>query len=476
MSLSMKTQVAAAIEDLEGVAETLTAADLTEVFHTPLPRATARFGKVDRPIAVGNLTRQAPVRGGTDDFALSLTMELAGPKDGNPATEPQWSRYLRACGMRRVAAKVAAIAATFTTGDKLEHNWVFEADSTGAQGRVLGSWYEGEDLMVIYEPVPFSGAIGGGDSSISVTIDSVVVAQVNLTSPGTLSDAQVWEPYDDRVSQISVGAVTDGPINIGDELLGATSGARARAANQVGAPGGTLKLFTQPGSAAFQNGESISVVGGTAVTSASSTQAQVDTPSLTMDNGHDHTRIRGKGVRGSWNLTIRPNEQALLNFEMQGAALAVGDQALFDWPGLQQAVGPTVKGSELTLDGSHVPVWDSVEVRSGNSLVPRPNQGDSTGVNAVRITDRNHTTTFGAELVREAIYPTFTRARDKAAVRLKHVIGSVPGNTFEIRQRALHFDDAQIEDASSLLNRSVTAEARAGDDGSGNDETIIILR
>lgn len=468
MPLAMKTQVAAKLETIEGTAVTLSASDLVDVFLSPTPVGQMRYGKVERPIATGSLTKQRPLGGAQEARFPAIAVELSGPLNGSAASAPAWSKLMRACGMRVISAKKHAIDPAFTVGTVFNHNDVFTADVSGAQGRILGAYYDDEDSFIVYEVI--------GSTAISASDTAIVVsggASADLVSPGTIASAQVWEPYDTRVSVVTTGAITNPPFNVGDEILGGTSGARGRITQAASAS--PLYFELADGSVPFVSGETVSEVGGTTSAVAGSNQFQTHTPSITLATLHEAVRLKGKGVRGTWSLIVRPDGQPLLVFEFAGAAMDAEDAGLLISTGINSAVGPTVKGSVLTIDGVYAPVWDSIEFRGNNTLFVRPNQSDSTGLKSCRITDRNHQTVLGVELVREAIYPTFARTKSKAPVRLKWKADGGTANTFEVRQPAVSFDDTQLEDGSGLWNMAITADARAGGAGAGGDETVLIM-
>lgn len=478
MVLTAKTQVAVATEAIEGVAATPTAGSLIEVLRDPFPSPDARAATIKRLLATGSLT---PVQGlaGLRDGQVSLRAELAGPVDGDPTTSVPWAPLAKACGYRQLFVKKHALAASWSSGSVLSHGTVFTADSTGAQGRVIGDYYEGDPFFV-YEPIG-STAIGGGDS----TVDASGVS-ATLSSPGTIADAQAFEPIDDPVSQIAIDSVTSGPINPGDELLGGTSGARARCANRVAVNDGDSPLEfvlynTGAVDVSFVAGETISVVGGSASAAASAgvQQRQLHLPSVTiwtLLSGRIH---RFAGARGNLILDINNADRGLFTFEMLGKNLGPLDQSNFTWPGPKAAIPPTAKGGLLRLDEDYQPLYGQVRYATNNRLTNRqsPSDSSSTGYKSVAIVEREHTTTFDKEAVRESVYPYLQAHYDKSTFRLRQIIGAIAGgsgNTFLIMQRNLQIDTHAHSDREGILGSDLTCMAVAGTDYVGNDETIII--
>lgn len=477
MSLSAKSQAAVAIEDLEGTAETLTSADLLEVLADPFPNVKVNHETIERRIATGNFSPLPMVKSARAG-QVSLQMELAGDKGGNPQTQPLFSALLKACGMNRVICKRHAIAASWNTGSIVQIGAVFTADVSGAQGRFVADFYEGDDLVIQYQKVGATD-IGGTDTTITGTNPDGSSFDVPLSSPGTLTNAQAWTPDDLMTSSVTVDSVSSGPINFGDELLGGTSGARGRCANVDGLnTGGKLTYEKYIGSPAFVAGETLSVVGGsaTADVNAGATETQDKTPSVTVWTLHQGLIKRVKGARGNWSLRAASKDRGIFTFELQGAALDPLDQGNFGFPGLLNATPPSQIGSLLKFDGAYTPLYRGLEWRSNNQLSPREDPNEATGYKSIWITNRGHEVTIDPETVRAAIYDQYAKYLDQTTVRLLWRIGSGAGdgNTFEVRNRAVQISDLAEADRDGILASNWTLKATTGDLPQGNNETVLL--
>lgn len=478
MPLSERHQVLVKVEAVEGTPETPTASDLVEILNDPAPTMDGRSDSIERRIATGSMTRVSPLAGNRPG-SIQLRAELAGPVDGNPATPLPWGPLAAACGFRHITSncKKHAMAASWASGTVLEHGSVFTADVTGAQGIVIGDWHQGEEFFV-YE-VFSNPPIGASDTEISVAGGPTVT----LASPGTLANCQALVPDDIPSSSITVDAITSGPISFGDELLGGTSGARGYCVNPqpLNTAGKLFYVLYRAGTVqpVFENGETISVVNGSATTTALASPTQRSIPSLTIWNPLDGTIERLKGARGNLSLAVQGGDRGILTFDMQGANLGPIDQANFTWPGPRAALPPTSKTGLFEIDGTFYPLYGTITYAAQNTLRTRtsPTEPSGTGILSAEITGRSHQTTFDTEAVREVIYPWLGNHYTKTPFRLSHRIGAAAGgvgNTFLIRQRRLVADEKSHGDDSGARMTSLTCGAVAGADQVGRDETIII--
>lgn len=475
--LVTKSQVAGALEGAEGLERVLDETNVHEVVNRDFPSAAVNAPTVERKLASGSAGTKPGLVGGRDG-SLQLLMEMAPPV--TPGAEPFWSRYLRCSGMNYAQTKKQAIAGSWTSGTVIPHGATFFTDVTFARGLVVGTYYEGEDLFVRYEPRPqaSSTAVGASDTKMTFSLHGQTVAVVPLSSPGVLTSGQAWHPTAQALSQILLASATS-TINLGDELLGATSGARARCANDSGVDGAfLLRLDMYNGSPVFVAGETINVVGGgvSAVVAAGVTQTQRAVPTLTVHTLNDGRRSKLKGVRGSWSLLLPNMEQGIFTFDLKGVPLQPDDDLMFDFTN-RLGPPPRITGSSFLIDGTFAPSYSQVQINSNTVVNMREDPSDVSlsGYLAAEVTDYAHDLTIDPEAVQEAIYPWWAKQFDKTSMRTKHVIGSGVGTTFEIRQDHLQLESLAHSERNERLTKAATLKATSGDDLVGGGETCLFL-
>lgn len=177
-------QVAGKIETVEGTAESLTATDAKVKAYNPriefspdmFPRNWARntYSKV------GKLTGKRP---GSYPFGV----ELKG--SGTATTEPEWSKYLKACGVKISALRSITIGAV--SNGPFQHRELITGTNSGATGYVIMATANGTTTLyyVAVGTVNFESAetITGGTSGATATTGSTSSAV-----------GKVWEPLTDQ--------------------------------------------------------------------------------------------------------------------------------------------------------------------------------------------------------------------------------------------------------------------------------------
>ncbi len=137
--LKRKTQVALALEAIEGTAETLTDADATMLVYDP--DFSTDFSRFERDPARDTLSKLASVMG-RKLASISWRTELKG--SGDVTVSPSWGRALRACGFEEASVSSVAIGAVtggpFVAGEKI-------TTPGGFEGFVQGSVADGDALL-----------------------------------------------------------------------------------------------------------------------------------------------------------------------------------------------------------------------------------------------------------------------------------------------------------------------------------------
>lgn len=475
---------AAAIEPMEGVAVSLTDADLLPAVRAEFvaPRYSRRG--VRRRLRTGR-PGYKPNIGGGGEASLDVVMELANHEAGNIAVvEPAFSRLLQACGMRHVQGHRTTISDSWTSGTQASHGATFTS-TTGKVGRILATVREGEDTHLVYETGPGVAPLSSADLELTVVRGSVTEAVIARTG-GTNTDAHAWSPWHIPVSSIEVDAVSGGTISHGEQLTGAASGAVGFARNQdaLAVPYGTraMEYSLADPTLAFLAGEAVTASGGASATvDAGASQTQVHLPSLTVGAFLDGQYLALRGARGSWGLTHTSPGSAELVFKLRGVPVDPED-AEARWSGLpwdgQRAGAPaTTQGQTFTLDGEYAPRWTSLEYESRSAVEMRHDPYDDQAYLSAVLSDWDYQMRLDPEAQAEAVWATWAKQRDQTPVRARHVIGPHDGADFWFETRV---ENAQLADIDQRPRRGRAANhitASIGSDATlhGGGELVLLL-
>jgi hypothetical protein len=152
--LVRKRQLAAKIESVEGVAETLAAIDAGILVNFS-PKANYDPQMYQRDPVRASLTKMGKLAG-KRSAGIDFSIELKG--SGSLSQEPEWADLVRACGFAVTALKKIAIGAI--TDGPYQHGETVTGDGSGATGRVVISTYTGASVLYI---VPVTGTLQSGD-------------------------------------------------------------------------------------------------------------------------------------------------------------------------------------------------------------------------------------------------------------------------------------------------------------------------
>lgn len=188
--LSRRRVIAAAIEDEEGTAEAITAADGGILVIGP--KIDFDFGMNDREVVVDSLSKMQPVPGKTSG-KLPFRVELKGPGVAYSASvKPALGKYLRACGFAETVVTTAGVeTVTYdpaSTGIPCLTMWSYEdgviKKLKGCRGNVKFSGKNGEICFADFE---FTGVYDGVvDGDIIAPTYEATVPPVLLSSAFTI--------------------------------------------------------------------------------------------------------------------------------------------------------------------------------------------------------------------------------------------------------------------------------------------------
>jgi len=445
MGLSRKTQIAIAAEAIEGVAATITSANLVPVMADPAPSFTPNNELLRRNLATGSLSPtqgRNTFRSGT----ISFTMELAGPADGLPATVGAYALALEACGLARRGVTVIG-GATMTTSNGMIPPGATYLQTT-ATGRSFQRHFDGDSYLFVDEDT-YTPAAAAGDVALVFTAG----ASTTTTTPssGTYTFGWGFEPASTKVSGMNCTVITGGSqaLAVNDIIVGDTSGARARvteAIDNADLPA-TIKyeLFAQSGNFVAETFTATGTVGGATGGTLTGTENQYDIKSCTIEGRFDGVLVKIKGARGNVVFRGEAGGQMFLDFEFTGIGVQPSDGALFanpTAPALPAILVNTVLSLETDATGdigtTLTPKWSSFSFDLGNSveLPVCPDAVAGYGP-AAEITGREPSASLDPQATREAIYPFLNQDWDKSDYRLTLQTGTyVPatptGNAFRI--------------------------------------------
>lgn len=467
--------LAADHENTEGVAATLTATNLVEVVAEQFPNPRFTRSGVERRLATGAPGRKPNIPGGHEG-SIQVVMELCGPSTGNVFTQPPWSRFARSCGYHYELGKKQAVAASWTSGTQVSHGATFVADTTGATGRIIGTYQEGIDTFLVYCPI--SGTVDGTDTDLTVTYNGSTEAEVTMSSPGTLADVAAWYPGMTPISQKGITAVGSGPINYGDQLVGATSGTKAVCRNLDGVNGAaTLKFSLHDPADVFGNAETINVTGGSATaTTGSGDQQQTDFPTMTIGAFVDTQLRQLHGCRGTASLLLQNLRHGLWTFDMTGIPDDPTDTDILTWGGAKGAAPLKVQGNTFTLDNTISPRWNQVQYAFQNSISLREDPNQASGYRSAIFDDWDPQLTLDPEARAIAIWDDWAKQKDQTTFYSRQVIGPDAGGlTIEIRCPHAQLNDIDQSDRSGRVVNSYTANLVSGTSYNGADELVILM-
>jgi len=168
--LMKKTQFAGKIEASEGVAESLAAADAKVLAY--LEDISLDYQFFERNPSFSSLTKMGS-RIGTKPCTLPAKVELKG--SGTATTDPEWVKYIKACGTRVNTLKTITIGAI--TGGPFQHGETITGGTSGATGRVIVTTLTGTTTLYF---VVLSGTFQNGETLTGGT--SAATATTGSTS------------------------------------------------------------------------------------------------------------------------------------------------------------------------------------------------------------------------------------------------------------------------------------------------------
>jgi hypothetical protein len=170
-----KRQLAAKIESVEGVAETLLAAD-AGIMVKFSPKASYDPQMYQRDPVRASLTKMGKLAG-KRSAGLDFSIELKG--SGSISVEPEWMSLVRACGFQSNALKKISIGAI--SGGPYLHGEVVTGGTSEATGRVVIKTTTGTTTLYY---VALTGTVESGDTLTGSISGATATASSDPASAG----------------------------------------------------------------------------------------------------------------------------------------------------------------------------------------------------------------------------------------------------------------------------------------------------
>lgn len=333
MPFTRRHQVYAVKENAEGVYQAPSASGLRLV-HAPT--VTPERVSHERNMVAESLSME-PSEIGRQLLNWNFEVDF-GPAGtvGSPVVPviPLWALFLKSCGMQERRIKSLKIAGTTPTiTNTITHGTEIVDGTTGARGRVIGTYSGILHTKVFYEPMDGVGAaaanllhFGAGNtvSSVEVPAGSFVTDAADLEK----DEGYLYKPSDHIVWEATTtgawGTRVPQPL---ESFLGVTSGAWGMLVRPVDSLAGVTVIRYEPQFGAFV----AEVIATNIAPPATNTLAGVGAPqsnyTLSLASIIDNHLFSARGVRGNWKLDAKSGEPMRLAFEMKGI-----EQGILDLP------------------------------------------------------------------------------------------------------------------------------------------------
>ncbi len=281
------------------------------------------------------------------------------------------------------------------------------------------------------------------------------------------------------VETAPIGAVTGGPIEAGELLSFAGSGATGRAVGDTDT-GGTLRYVVLTGTPANAD----VVTGGTSGASCTISGAPVlaqgfeylpassSVPSATVGafiDGIKHTLI---GARGNVTIDVNAGEPAFLNFTFTGVYLETTDVALLTGTSYDATVPPVFLDVGFVL-GAFSPCFVAMGIDLANTLELRRCANAEHGAVSTLITGRSPSATIDPELDLVANYDFFGNLRAGTEGRFACEFGDTAGNIVSLASPKVQIDQIGDGDRNGLAVGNLTLNLVTSTVDAGDDEFQI---
>lgn len=329
---------------------------------------------------------------------------------------------------------------------------------------------------------------GGAYKSLIGKVPANISGQIQIRGSGVATTDPDWIKYlkccgfaSALLKSINIGAITAGPFQHDEVIVGGTSAAQGRVVfNTV--TGASKVYYTAIGTAVFQSGEVLTgaTSGATATTSSTpASQGRAYKPTLTSVSSlsaglnQDGYFERIRGARGNAKISIASGGPGLIDFNFQGVDGGQTDASFIEGVTYEETAVPVFKDAVIALD-SYEPMLSSIEFDLGNKLSLRDDPTDSKSLLSAALTGRLVTGTLVVEMVLAAAYDFRAKLHAATEFVLDVTLGTVLGNKFRFYMPKAQFTDFDKSEKDGMLTLSLPFQANASMD-KDNDLVIVQL-
>lgn len=448
-------------EDVENTPETLVAADVLAlgIFDPSLTYEVPQFDRTPAAPTLSKLTSVSGTKLGTATFDTDIK------GSGAVNTRPPVGELLEACGFREHRRHVITV------------NTVV---GTPVYGRVYTGGTSGARLIFLKQNTATAFAIAPLDATAFTDTETFTDGQGNTFNidgagqPGTQAGF-AYVPLSTTSRVAPIGAITGGPFVSGEAFTAAPSGATG-IINATYATGVTNIYYSlDSGSANVASGDTItgSISGATATTSAAGSCA-LPTQAVTLESREDGIVKRIKGARGKVTFNFNAvGEPARGAYEIQGSsAIDPFDGPLFPNPD-DPVNPPKFLGVTLTF-GTYTPRLSSMSIVVDNTLSPRLDATDNSGIIGVLISDRAFTGSTDPEMEIVTTENFHGDWFNDVVKNFNLVLGSVAGNIVEFFAPRMQYTSIGDDDRDGIALAGTEFQFVQGPNG-GDDDFLIMF-
>ena len=374
---------------------------------------------------------------------------------------------------RQVAAKIEAIEGT-------------PENLAAVDAKILAF-----DPKIVFEPDRLAQTASASSLSKRAKLTGRIPANftyaIQLRGSGTLGTAPEWAKLlrscgvlESALKSITIGVITNGPFQHGEQVTGGTSGGKGRVV--IDTATGTTTLYYVVVSGNIQTGEILtgSISGATATTGSAPVAAGLEykltcdellVPSLTMASYEDGVTKKMRGARGTAVFNFKAGEPCKINFTHRGVKESVSDVAMLSIA-QEQTKPPIFQNASLAIGGYAARIGE-LSIDIGNKMSEDDDANAALGIRCFSIGDREPVGTMNPRMVLGSVNDFFNNWFTDAEKKLDFTIGTVAGNKFRFYMPKIQYDKIEDEtrDGIALANISFTLNQNLE---SGDDELTML--
>lgn len=476
--LSRKKQLAGVLQADDSLASGLATASNASTIVLDL-EANLDVERIERNLTSDTITANKDLAG---QKAVDVTfgVELLGAGvHANGA--PEWSKYLRACGMEEAEIAQLSIGSITGAGSQssttFRHGETITGGTSSATAKVVGDTHNGASA-IYYDKESLSGTFQTGE--VLTGSDSGAEA---TTSSGPSDAGWAWAPVTDPVKSITFDVTgLEDNLAVGDVIEGQTSGAVGIVTEAVTAAADAVVKY-RPSRGSFSAGETVSIIAPTANVDSDigdladpTGETFIGWPPISLRAYMDGKAITVRSARGSVAFALEVNRQARMDFTFRGvlatdglADIAALTGIPYDntnpplWESSTIGYAANDASGEADLADEIEPCLNAATLDLGVQLADRKCAGAAGGLLEVRGADRQGSGSIDPEDTLEADAGWLTAVRDAGVFRLGMTVGDTAGQQFKLQAPGLQFTEASSGDRDGVMTLDMSFRMTGGD-------------